>query len=94
MDPRILWLMAPDAPDPAPIPPGPAWQRDAACLGKPTEMFFPEGKGTGPGEALKVCAGCPVRVECYEWAEAEGFVYGVFGGLSERQRRAARHDAA
>ena len=90
----MLWLMAPDAPDPEPVPPAPAWQYRAACLGEPVELFFPEGQGSSTSAALKVCADCPVRAECYEWAVAEGFVHGVFGGTTEKQRRRlARHAA-
>lgn len=82
-DPRILWLMAAGPGDDldAPIPRGPAWQRHAACLGKPTEWWFPEGRGSGPSKALEVCEGCPVRVRCAEWAIAEGLDVGVFAGM-------------
>lgn len=72
----------------------PAWQYRAACAGKPVSWWFPEGKGSSPDRALEVCEACPVRVECARWAITEGLDVGVFGGMSERARRAARRDAA
>jgi WhiB family redox-sensing transcriptional regulator len=58
------------------------------------ELFFPVGT-TGPAmaqaEAAKaVCATCPVRPECLEWALATGQDSGVWGGTSEEERRALR----
>lgn len=39
----------------------PSWFAQAACLGMPSEVFFPEGPGSSPRAALEVCAECPVR---------------------------------
>lgn len=65
------------------------WQTDAAC---PTEVgvnFFPEvGESTRP--AKEVCHRCPVRERCLEYAMANGEKFGVWGGLSEKERRALR----
>lgn len=73
----------------------PDWMEHAACRGIDPNLFFPtrpEGAGTG-GEveaAKKVCAGCPVREECLEYALDNGEKFGIFGGKSERERRRLR----
>ena len=61
------------------------WFEDAACQGMPIEAFFP-GSGVRPVEALETCAACPVRSECLEWALAHHVHWGVWGGLTERER--------
>jgi WhiB family redox-sensing transcriptional regulator len=71
------------------------WVRQARCIGVDPELFFPVGS-TGPAlaqvEAAKaVCAMCPVRPECLQWALATGQDAGVWGGTSEEERRALRH---
>lgn len=70
------------------------WRHQAACLDEDPELFFPIGN-TGPAllqveEAKKVCARCTVREECLEWALGAGQDYGVWGGLSEDERRALK----
>lgn len=62
------------------------WRADAICREVDPEIFFPE-KGGSTREAKLVCAGCPVRVECLDYALRTDQRFGVFGGLSERQRR-------
>jgi WhiB family redox-sensing transcriptional regulator len=64
----------------------PAWQADAACRGTDPNLWFPE-RGATLAEARQVCAGCPVRAECLEWALDNNQSLGVWGGLSERARR-------
>lgn len=64
----------------------PDWFVDAACLGADPELFFPE-RGESSREAKAVCAGCPVRTECLEYALSENIIHGIFGGLSIRERR-------
>ena len=50
-------------------------------------MFFPETGGS-VREAKRVCAGCPVRGDCLEYALDRGDIaYGVLGGLTPRERR-------
>jgi WhiB family redox-sensing transcriptional regulator len=67
----------------------PAWYADAACRGLDVDMFFAErGELTAPAKA--VCRGCPVRSECRESALANGEKFGIWGGLSERERRKVR----
>lgn len=74
------------------------WMINALCRGAADpELWFPVTE-TGPGaaqvaEAKAVCAGCPVREDCLEFALALGLDYGVFGGLSASERRALRRAA-
>lgn len=56
-----------------------------------TNLFFPS-RGDSCVAAKEVCAGCPVRQECLEFALAEREVYGVWGGTSERERRRMRRE--
>jgi WhiB family redox-sensing transcriptional regulator len=71
----------------------PDWRDRAACLDEDPELFFPIGT-SGPAQAQiedakAVCARCPVLAECRTWAlenpNLAGF--GVFGGLSEDERK-------
>lgn len=63
-----------------------AWQDAALCAQTDPEVFFPE-KGGSTKEAKRVCVACPVRVECLTYALSVGERYGIYGGLSERERR-------
>jgi len=67
------------------------WRRAAACRDMETELFFPRGETGAPLEqsvaAKAVCAGCPVRIPCLEFAMATRQEYGIFGGLTEQERR-------
>lgn len=62
------------------------WQERALCAQTDPEAFFPE-KGGSTREAKKVCTGCEVRAECLEYALAHDERFGIWGGLSERERR-------
>ncbi|BDZ42849.1 hypothetical protein GCM10025865_21480 [Paraoerskovia sediminicola] len=62
------------------------WQERALCAQTDPEAFFPE-KGGSTREAKKVCTGCPVRSECLEYALENDERFGIWGGLSERERR-------
>lgn len=70
---------------------GAAWRAQANCLGLDPEVFFPE-RGESIVEAREVCAMCTVRVECLEFAIEHNEKHGIWGGLSERQRRSIRRD--
>ena len=68
------------------------WRDRAACLDEDPELFFPIGN-TGPAiaqieEAKKVCRRCEVVDTCLKWAIESGQDAGVWGGLSEDERRA------
>lgn len=63
-----------------------SWQERALCAQTDPEAFFPE-KGGSTREAKKVCTSCEVRAECLEYALANDERFGIWGGLSERERR-------
>jgi WhiB family redox-sensing transcriptional regulator len=69
------------------------WQDQANCLGVDTDLFFRE-RGASTREAKEVCKGCIVRGECLEYALANGEKFGIWGGLSERERRRLRRQRA
>src|SRR5579863_42053 len=62
------------------------WQERSLCSQTDPEAFFPE-KGGSTREAKKICVGCEVRSECLEYALAHDERFGIWGGLSERERR-------
>jgi WhiB family transcriptional regulator, redox-sensing transcriptional regulator len=83
--------VVPDAPvafEPEPLPPltTDQWQDRALCAQTDPEAFFPE-KGGSTREAKKICLGCEVRHECLDYALAHDERFGIWGGLSERERR-------
>src|SRR4051794_10849210 len=70
------------------------WRHRSACLDEDPELFFPIGN-TGPAilqieEAKQVCRRCDVREQCLAWALEAGQDHGVWGGLSEDERRALK----
>jgi len=69
------------------------WQASANCLGVDPDLFFPE-RGGSTREAKEVCAGCVVRDECLDYALSTGEKFGIWGGLSERERRLVRRRRA
>lgn len=62
------------------------WQERALCAQTDPEAFFPE-KGGSTREAKRICQSCEVRDECLEYALAHDERFGIWGGLSERERR-------
>ena len=73
-------------------PRSPDWQERALCAQTDPEAFFPE-KGGSTREAKRICSGCEVRAECLEYALAHDERFGIWGGLSERERRRLRRAA-
>ena len=69
----------------------PEWHRHAACRGKGPDTFY-VGRGEPSDPARAICSTCPVTVECLESARHERF--GIWGGMSTRQRKADRRHAA
>jgi WhiB family redox-sensing transcriptional regulator len=70
------------------------WRHRAACRDEDPELFFPVGT-TGPAllqiaEAKIACRRCPVSTECLNWALASGQDAGVWGGMSEEERRVVK----
>jgi WhiB family transcriptional regulator, redox-sensing transcriptional regulator len=72
-----------------PAPPSAAWRYRAACRGADLEVFFP-GRGESAEPARQICARCPVRQPCLDYAISHGIVDGIWGGLAERDRRPLR----
>lgn len=69
------------------------WQQFANCLGVDPDLFFPE-RGASTREAKEVCRSCVVRADCLEFAITNGEKFGIWGGLSERERRRIRRARA
>lgn len=73
-----------------------SWQQDALCAQVDADLWFPE-KGGSTREAKKVCLSCDVRADCLEYALDGDERFGIWGGMSERERRRmkrARQDGA
>jgi WhiB family transcriptional regulator, redox-sensing transcriptional regulator len=66
-----------------------AWQSDSLCAQTDPEAFFPE-KGGSTREAKRICASCEVKAQCLEYALGNDERFGIWGGLSERERRKLR----
>lgn len=66
-----------------------SWMTEANCLGLDPTLFFPE-RGRIPKEARDVCAGCDVKSKCLDYSLDNGEYFGVWGGVSERERRSLR----
>jgi WhiB family redox-sensing transcriptional regulator len=81
LKPQTPWTEVPSAED--------GWRLDALCAETDPEAFFPE-KGGSTREAKRVCLGCDVRAECLEFALTNDERFGIWGGLSERERRRLR----
>ena len=74
------------------------WRDKSACLTVDPELFFPVGN-SGPAiaqiaDAKLVCNRCPVTADCLSWALESGQDAGVWGGMSEDERRALKRRAA
>ena len=72
---------------------GLGWQDRALCAETDPDAFFPE-KGGGVRAPKKVCRACPVQAECLEYALETNQGFGIWGGLSERERRRLKRSAA
>jgi WhiB family redox-sensing transcriptional regulator len=69
-----------------------SWQEEARCAQTDPEAFFPE-KGGSTREAKRICVGCEVKSECLEYALMHDERFGIWGGLSERERRRLKREA-
>ena len=88
----IQWSDTSDVED-LPFSDGPlAWQQHALCAQPDPEAFFPE-KGGSTREAKAGCQSCEVRQQCLAYALANDERFGIWGGLSERERRRLRRSA-
>jgi WhiB family transcriptional regulator, redox-sensing transcriptional regulator len=71
----------------------PEWQERALCSQTDPEAFFPE-KGGSTREAKRICSRCEVKDQCLEYALGNDERFGIWGGLSERERRRIKRRAA
>ena len=73
----------------------PDWRYEAACRDVDPELFFPDGDIRSARAQVKtaklICRGCPVSATCLSWALAMGHEDGIWGGLTEDERRRLRH---
>lgn len=71
--------------------PSTSWMPYGLCRQVDADLFFPEGRGTSittqTDHAKTVCNRCPVKSRCLDWAVETGQSSGVWGGLSEDERR-------
>lgn len=73
----------------AAVPAPGEWATHGRCVKAPTELFFP-GRGEDCTAAKRICGGCPVLDECRAYGMAHAGLKGVFGGLTENERRTER----
>lgn len=66
--------------------PTPGWERDAACLRGDPDAWYPD-QGEQAIGAKRVCDGCRVRLDCLRVAVDDGETYGIWGGLTGRERQ-------
>lgn len=66
-----------------------SWMDHGACVGEDQDLWFPPEKSNAK-TAKRICAACPVRLECLEYAVEGNERYGVWGGLSYKERQAIR----
>ena len=67
----------------------PDWMQDAECAigGYDRDLWFPEPGYYFPTQVKRICKTCPVKQQCLDFADQEGYDYGIWGGLTERERR-------
>ena len=68
-----------------------SWQDFANCRGADADLFFPE-RGASTRRAKSICAACEVQADCLEFAIVQGEKFGIWGGMSERERRKVRRE--
>ncbi|HKX75309.1 MAG TPA: WhiB family transcriptional regulator [Acidimicrobiia bacterium] len=66
-----------------------AWQDYANCRGADADLFFPE-RGASTRKAKAICNACEVKDQCLDYAIVNGEKFGIWGGMSERERRRVR----
>lgn len=73
-----------------------SWRDKAACLGTDSNLFFLDNDGRAKVVAKRakaICARCPVQTECFDYAIETRQPYGIWGGVTKRQRRRFRETA-
>ena len=76
------------------FPPTPQWMADALCQQADPEAWFPDGSGDHGFAAIAICARCPVRSECLDFAIADPHLQGVWGGTTNIERIRMRKEQA
>lgn len=94
---RLMWTALPAGDIPLPVfdryAPPPPWADDALCAQTDPDLFFPE-KGGSTRAPKAVCAACPTRTACLDYALDNGERYGVWGGMTPAERAAILRDRA
>ena len=67
------------------------WQVDASCKDEDPDLFFPN-RGASTRKAKQISSSCPVQEYCLEYAIVNAEKFGIWGGLSERERRKLRKE--
>jgi WhiB family redox-sensing transcriptional regulator len=78
--------------EPHPYDQNPNWQKQGACHGQPTTLWFPK-RGTSRKkiqEAKTFCNNCPIQTKCLEYALHHHDLHGIWGGLTEQERQRIR----
>lgn len=75
------------------LPEIPEWMERGLCAQTDPDAFFPD-KGGSTRDAKKICQTCEVRSECLEYAVGNDERFGIWGGLSERERRKLKKERA
>ena len=88
-EPLTRWMMRDHGGTVEVLPEAPSWFAEAACYGSDIDYVEPGGKDAVRA-ALALCEGCPVRAACAEAGASEP--YGIWGGMTERERARARQD--
>lgn len=65
----------------------PEWRARAACVNVDPELFTGPFGQNGVRRAKGICNGCPVRIECLEFALGSAGAFGIWGGLTDGERR-------
>lgn len=75
------------------LPKPPVWTAAAICATVDPELWFPEKPGPNVSrDAIATCRRCPVRTQCLQAALDRNEEFGVFGGLTARERRNMTHE--
>jgi WhiB family redox-sensing transcriptional regulator len=73
------------------IPNRPRWMQDAACRGRGVDAFFDDDPARVDA-ARGICADCPVRAQCLEFALADRSLTGIWAGTDDGERRRIRRE--
>ncbi len=67
------------------------WQVDANCVDEDADLFFPD-RGASTRKAKELCNTCKAQEHCLEYSIVNNEKFGIWGGLSERERRKIRKE--